>query len=255
MYQELDKLSRPESLNGRYDESKLIAELRQKAGDLEDRLANKHEFFATLTTALHYEPLTDKQWDLISDGDIELEDLDFLYNVKEVRCKSFLSIWVGHFHSCNLTSDNNLRSTPGWANPSAGKYELEGSAANTLIINNNEDSSVNGIIVGTGSTAVALADGALDTLIASGNSSGQLEYSGTSISTLKRSTSETSYRISRSFFNGSGGTITINEVGLLMGINISSPAIAQMLVERTLNTLSLPDGAHAMIAYKLKTRL
>lgn len=73
-----------------------------------------------------------------------------------------------------------------------------------------------GIVVGTGTNAVAPTDVALQTRIAHGTGAGQLEYlsSDGKLATIDTGTDTGSFILTRLFRNSSGNTITINEVGV-----------------------------------------
>ena len=72
-----------------------------------------------------------------------------------------------------------------------------------------------GLLVGTGIVAPTIDDYYLGTLIAHGTGAGQLQYSAVSFGapTCDGATSE--FSITRSFANGSAGTVTVKEVGLV----------------------------------------
>ena len=72
-----------------------------------------------------------------------------------------------------------------------------------------------GVVVGTGSTAVAITDNKLVTLIADGSASGQLQHGTSQIIVAPTVTGATAqFGINRTFLNSSGGTIVVAEVGL-----------------------------------------
>lgn len=75
-------------------------------------------------------------------------------------------------------------------------------------------SSNNGIVVGTGTTAVTPTDMVLATPIADGTASGQLEYFPCGASSFTVAAPTASFKLERLFRNSSGGTITLNEVGI-----------------------------------------
>jgi len=75
-------------------------------------------------------------------------------------------------------------------------------------------STNNGIVVGTGTTSVTPTDYQLATLVADGSSSGQIEYFSSSGGTFAVAGSTGSFVLERLFRTGSGGPITINEVGV-----------------------------------------
>jgi len=71
-----------------------------------------------------------------------------------------------------------------------------------------------GIQVGTGSNAVSIDDTKLQTQIGAGTGVGQLNYGTCAVASPSSTTTITQTIISRQFSNSSGGSITINEVGL-----------------------------------------
>ena len=75
------------------------------------------------------------------------------------------------------------------------------------------DADTNGLVVGTGTNAVALSDYALQTQITHGLGAGQLDYQATETAALQTVGSTRSFEIRRVFVNQSGATITINECG------------------------------------------
>jgi hypothetical protein len=71
-----------------------------------------------------------------------------------------------------------------------------------------------GIVVGTGTNTVTLTDYNLQTLIANGSGSGQLNYSIVTLTSPTTTGSTRSFTISRSFQNSYTSSTTINELGL-----------------------------------------
>ena len=71
-----------------------------------------------------------------------------------------------------------------------------------------------GIVVGTSATAVTPADYALNAIIAHGASTGQLWHHATDVYGHTIINPNASFNIVRLFTNNSGGSITINEVGI-----------------------------------------
>lgn len=74
-----------------------------------------------------------------------------------------------------------------------------------------------GIVVGTSTTAVAVADDNLVAPIANGSSAGQLVHYGCYGLNCATAASSASFDIERIFRNDSGGTITVNEIGMYAG--------------------------------------
>lgn len=72
-----------------------------------------------------------------------------------------------------------------------------------------------GILVGTGSTAVTNDDYNIETKIAHGIGTGQLQYLGMQVEDTIVDGDVTTLTLKRLFTNASGATITINEVALI----------------------------------------
>ena len=105
-----------------------------------------------------------------------------------------------------------------------------------------------GVVVGTGTNAVALADTALQTQIAEGTGSGQLSYGASVVNLPSSDSTSTSLILTRVFSNASGGTITIREIGVY----------ARMIswnfcIIRDTTTIALSDGDQLTLNYILKT--
>jgi hypothetical protein len=70
-----------------------------------------------------------------------------------------------------------------------------------------------GLLVGTGVTAPTVSDYTMETLIAHGTAATQLSYGATAVSAATVSGTSTILAIIRSYTNGSGGAITVKEIG------------------------------------------
>lgn len=68
--------------------------------------------------------------------------------------------------------------------------------------------------IGTGTTAVAIDDNALETRIAHGETSGQMIHHGAYLNNFQISGTTATFDIVKIFENASGGSITVNEIGL-----------------------------------------
>jgi len=80
------------------------------------------------------------------------------------------------------------------------------------------------LVVGSGTTPPKITDTGLTNQIGNGTSSGQLQYGTNSFTTpiINTNTNTASFTWSRTFNNGSGGNVTVSEVGAYMGVNVSS---------------------------------
>lgn len=71
-----------------------------------------------------------------------------------------------------------------------------------------------GIVVGTGTTAVAIGDYKLEALIPEGAGSGQMNYQTSLVATPVISAPYCSFKVTRVVTNNSGVTITVKELGV-----------------------------------------
>lgn len=114
----------------------------------------------------------------------------------------------------------------------------------------------NGIVVGTGSTAVAVTDYALVTKIDDGSGSGQLLYQAVVISTsMTISDPDISFTIRRDFLNSSGDSITVNEVGIyLTGYSAVGGDEPFMAVRDLISGgQAVADGENLRVTYTIQT--
>lgn len=72
-----------------------------------------------------------------------------------------------------------------------------------------------GTVVGTGTNAVTVDDYNLQTKIAHGTGSGQFQYGDVTFTAPYTSGNDRIVEVIRAFTNGSGGTVTVNEIGLV----------------------------------------
>jgi len=109
-----------------------------------------------------------------------------------------------------------------------------------------------GIRVGTGTAAVTIADYSLQTPIAEGTGAGQLTHGATSVSTSSTVGSSRLFTVARTFTNNSGTSITVNEVGLIVTAQDTGVVDRNLLVERSLLTFSIANGASATVTYTIQ---
>lgn len=108
-----------------------------------------------------------------------------------------------------------------------------------------------GIVVGTGTNVVDESDIALQTKIAHGTGAGQLQHGAMSIAGPGISGADTTAVLSRAFTNGTGSTITVQEVALYIGDD-AGPADFFMIL-RDLSTQAILAGATKTASLTLKT--
>jgi len=112
-----------------------------------------------------------------------------------------------------------------------------------------------GIIVGTSDTPNTLTTYALGGKISHGTGSGQLVYGAETVEDVTNpSGNDLQFRITRTFTNNSGSTITVKEVGLLVKKFDASGASRSWLIARDVlpSPVDVPDGATLTIRYVVK---
>jgi len=178
-------------------------------------------------------------WDNVLTAQVDDEKPKIYHNC-------FLKAWIAYiFVNLSATAfaailDINNTSQTMSASPALGRIE-QGDA-----------NIVAGITVGTGTTPVDVADNKIETSITNGVAAGNLLFGPTSISAFKADAdSEISWEISKSFHNRSGSTITVKEIALIIKISVSGGS-ADFLVDRTLSTNELLDGARLTVTYTIK---
>lgn len=105
-----------------------------------------------------------------------------------------------------------------------------------------------GLVVGTGTGAVAISDTKLGTKIAHGNNPTQLSHGATTITAPATSGTTRSFTVQRTFTNNSGGNITPTEIGIYVtqGTNI-------YMIERALSTKTINNGTSGTLTYTIGT--
>jgi len=117
-----------------------------------------------------------------------------------------------------------------------------------LDVRANANDATLGIVAGTGTNAVTISDYALQTQIAHGTGAGQLSYAAVLFPNTNVTVdgSNCYYDFNRTFTNSSVGSITINEIGLY------SNTTYKFMLDRTLYTKTIANGAGAIITYRIQ---
>ena len=116
-----------------------------------------------------------------------------------------------------------------------------------------------GSVVGSGLTTVDINDYKLETQITHGVGAGQLQYSEVVFGAPTTISSGTSFVVTRIFTNNSGNDVTINEIGLIVGIQPQySGTFYYVLIARD-NIVSSPpvlvNGESLTLNYTLTTTI
>lgn len=106
-----------------------------------------------------------------------------------------------------------------------------------------------GLVVGTGTNAVALSDYGLQTIIADGTSAGQLQYGQGSYTNPITTGSTRQFTLIMTLTNNSGGSITVNETG----IYVKTASNFKFCVERSLESpgVAIADTATGTLTYTI----
>lgn len=105
-----------------------------------------------------------------------------------------------------------------------------------------------GIVVGTGTTSVDRSDHNLASKISHGTGSGQLSY-GDSSEYYSESGITRSEGVERTFDNNSGGSITVNEIGLIAKVNDGSSDYYLLILRDVISSTTVPDGGRLTVKY------
>ena len=165
---------------------------------------------------------------------------------REDECRSWLIAWLLLVYGCFRRQDQTIKCTDGASRSSDQEYPTLGAKAVAT-------DDTEGSVVGSGTTAVTLADFALDTQIAHGVGAGQLQYGATSfVYPPAQLANEFFFKLSRAFTNGSGGNVSVNEFGIYMDIGTGFRAMACRDV--LLNPVVVPDLAALTLRYRFRVR-
>ena len=136
---------------------------------------------------------------------------------RKYRSRSFVGNFLKHIRGLFL-GNTNIAGVIDTTNTSR-TLRNPGSGGNWMIIDAfTTDNDDEGIVVGSGTTAVDMSDFAMATLIVDGSSSGQLIYdASSSLSAVSVGALQSTFTITKSFGNTSGGDVSVNETGIICG--------------------------------------
>jgi hypothetical protein len=176
---------------------------------------------------------------------------------KKGKAHSYTIQWLQHIelmtnHSFNTTSGLvYIRDTN---NTVQNMYQNGTWAGNWFMAMGAPATNTNyGILVGSGSTAVACSDYKIQTLIAHGSGSGQLNYSATVVVGATNAGTTCSLAITRAFSNAYSSDVTINEIGL--ACESSNASQYYFLVVHDLATQVLHAGDTYLVIYTMQTSI
>lgn len=150
----------------------------------------------------------------------------------------------------------NTSRTPGLL--SYGYYDNTNSAHYESAWGANLSGPVNtatyGPVLGSGTNAVDISDYKLQTLIAHGTSSGQLQYSATVFGPPFTDTTTSYIVVTRVFTNASGGNVSVNEIGLYAQYYDALVGLTSFCIVRDKlpATITIPNGSNLTLNYTIK---
>jgi hypothetical protein len=174
--------------------------------------------------------------------------------------KQFITMLKGEFATRAGAAYGNGNATVNDETGTARTYpRASGSAVNDYYMNiatcGDAGDVTQGIIVGTSDTPNTLTTYALGGKIAHGTASGQLLYGVETVEDVTNpSGNDLQFRLTRTFTNNSGATITVKEVGLLSRKYDSGGTLRSWLIARDVlpSAVDVPDGATLTIRYTVK---
>jgi len=96
----------------------------------------------------------------------------------------------------------------------ASKTKLVSNPRITINVNGSSGNASHGLVVGSSAAGVAITDYYVNTLIQHGITAGKLSYSANIIGAPTSDATSNYFIITRVFTNGSGGNVSVNELGL-----------------------------------------
>ena len=177
--------------------------------------------------------------------------------IRKIGPKPAKSFLVGHMKhmECAL---GNVSVAATIDNGGASRNLRTPAASTTVFYTANAAAALatSGIQAGTGTTAVVPTNTALVTLIAEGAGAGQMNYGACTIGVTAAGASECTLDVTRSIANNSGGTITVQEIGLSVRSEDTVPAERQFLVIRDLTgAVAVSAGQTLTVVYTYRTVL
>lgn len=110
-----------------------------------------------------------------------------------------------------------------------------------------------GIVLGTGTTAVDIDDGNVETKILTGSTSGKLTYNAQTFAVPGVDSTTSQFTITRTFTNNSGGTISPSEICLLVNYGLIPNVTGKcMLTRDVISPITVLNGKTLTVNLKLK---
>jgi hypothetical protein len=111
-----------------------------------------------------------------------------------------------------------------------------------------------GLVIGSNATAVTINDYTLNTQIAHGITAGTLQYSAMAIGAPTSDATSNYFVMTRVFTNGSGGNVSINEIGIYV-YDDSSTYCFCFSRDILTSTITLTNGQNLTLNYTIKVTI
>jgi len=165
------------------------------------------------------------------------------------RLKRKAHSFVGNFIKClavQLASGKEAITDTGGTGRNPYAY------SGNLDVGAGSGSTTFGIQVGTGTNAVSINDTALQSLIAHGTGTGQLQYGAVTFGATACDATKCECTITRDFANGSGGDITVYELGLVATMYDAGTKYILIARDVVSSGITVPNGQTLTVNYKIR---
>jgi hypothetical protein len=187
--------------------------------------------------------------------EIEVRDKNGkLLECKRIKSHSWLRAFIGWLRMCGSVSATTITDITNTARtiPFTGN-----STASVFVMGYNAGVGVDaqGIVVGSGDTPNSINTYALASKIAHGSGSGQLAYGATVFEDVSNpSGGDLQFRVTRTFTNNSGASVTVKEIGIYGTVADSGGTTRYFCIVRDVlySPSSIPDGATMTVRYIIK---
>ena len=160
---------------------------------------------------------------------------------KRFRSKSWVKNFVEILRSQFANEDATVKATDG------NDYIL---SVDYIFVKASEGEDTFGIQVGSGTTSPTPNDYILDNKINHGTGAGELRYGNVTVETVSvTDTNVSQFRVIRVFTNDSGGSVDVNEIGLVASFSGYYVLIARDVLA---STVTLADGETLTVRYIVK---
>ena len=191
--------------------------------------------------------------------EIEVRDKNGkLLERKRIKSHSWLRAFIGWLRMCALQGGPVYTTTITDVTGTGRTVPYASSASvSAFVMGYNGGAGVDtyGIFVGSGDTPNTILTYALASKIAHGTGSGQLVHGATTVEDVTNpSGNDLQFRVTRTFTNNSGASVTVKEVGIYGGVADTGGTGRYFCIVRDVlpSPSSIPDGATMTIRYTTK---